>query len=443
VPGTACYESRAFYDLCDELGILLWQDFMFANLDYPDRDEAFMGAVRAEAQGLLSEIGGRPSLAVLCGSSEVAQQAAMMGLDPTQTGGPLYEALLPALIAEARVDAVYVPSTPWGGELPFRTDRGVANYYGVGAYLRPLSDARLAGVRFAGECLAFANVPDEEALADLGHPPVHDPRWKAGVPRDAGAGWDFDDVRDHYLPLLYGADPRALRYADPERYLELSRHVSGELMAEVFGELRRPGSPCGGALVLWLTDLVAGAGWGVLDHRHEPKVAYHYLRRALAPRAVWSTDEGLGGIDVHIANDAAEPLSAVLRVSAYADLERPVEEIAQPLELAPHSRHTVGVESMLGRFIDVSFAYRFGPPASRPAVRPSASRPIASACRPGCSRTDPTPFSPSRAAGWPTGCACTCPASGPTTTRSRSSPVTPAGSACGRTGGRARCRPGT
>ncbi len=153
---------------------------------------------------------------------------------------------------------------------------------------------------------------------------MHDPRWKAGVPRDVGAGWDFDDVRDHYLPVLYGIEPLALRYADHERYLELSRHVSGELMAEVFGELRRPGSPCGGALVLWLTDLMAGAGWGVLDHRHAPKVAYHYLRRALAARAVWSTDEGLGGIDVHVANDAPEPLRAILRVSAYADLERRV-----------------------------------------------------------------------------------------------------------------------
>jgi beta-mannosidase len=236
----------------------------------------------------------------------------------------------------------------------------------VGGYRRPLTDARLAGVRFAGECLAFANVPDHEALQPLAGgvaSPVHHPRWKAGVPRDAGAGWDFDDVRDHYLRELFGVDPVALRSTDAGRYLELSRTVSGEVMAEVFGEWRRAGSPCGGGLVLWLTDLMPGAGWGVLDHRGEPKVAYHHLRRALAPVSVWSTDEGLDGVAVHVANDLPVPLQTTLRIALYRDLEVRVDEARHDVELGPHSSRTYDVEAILGRFADVSWAYRFGPPA--------------------------------------------------------------------------------
>jgi beta-mannosidase len=362
VPGIATYESDAFYDLCDALGILVWQDFMFANLDYPESDPAFMELVEREARSVLDRLGGRPSLAALCGGSEVAQQVAMLGLDPALAHGPLYGELLPRVVAEARVEAPYVPSTPWGGDLPFRTDHGVANYYGVGAYLRPLTDARSAGVRFAAESLAFANVPDEAALDDVGAA-VGGSAWKAGVPRDVGAGWDFDDVRDHYLRTLFDVDPVELRSVDPERYLELSRAVTGEVMAETFGEWRRAGSPCRGALVLWLKDLRPGAGWGVLDHRGEPKVAYHHLRRALAPVSVWSTDEGLGGIAVHVANDRSEPLHARLRVALYRGFEQRVDEASTDVDIEPRGGWEGNVETLLGHFADVTWAYRFGPPA--------------------------------------------------------------------------------
>jgi beta-mannosidase len=368
LPGTGAYESPLFHDLCDELGILVWQDFMFANLDYPLADEEFAATVRSEAAALLDELGGRPSLAVLCGNSEVEQQVAMMGLDPEMGRGELFGELLPGTIEAAEVDAAYVPSAPCGGTLPFRPDRGVANYYGVGGYRLPIADARRSEVRFAAECLAFANVPDEADLEEvLPAAPqqltVHHPRWKAGVPRDAGSGWDFDDVRDHYLRDLFGVDPGELRRYDHERYLELSRAVSGEAMAAVFGEWRRAGSPCGGGLVLWWRDLVPGAGWGLVSRAGRPKRAWHYLRRACSPVAVWLTDEGLSGVGVHVANDGPRALRARLRLSLYGDLSQPVGEATRELSLDPHDGFSGDLEAILGRFADASWTYRFGPPA--------------------------------------------------------------------------------
>src|SRR6185437_1986057 len=158
----------------------------------------------AEAGEVLAALAGRPSLAVVCGNSEIEQQVAMLGLDPAMGRGELFGELLPAALERSGADAIYVPSAPSGGARPFRPDQGVANYYGVGGYRRPLADARLAGVRFAAECLAFANVPDEAGVEAVlpdapGDVVVHHPRWKAGVPRDVGTGWDFEDVRDHYL----------------------------------------------------------------------------------------------------------------------------------------------------------------------------------------------------------------------------------------------------
>ena len=158
-------------------------------------------------------------------------------------------------------------------------------------------------------------------------------------------------------------DPEQLEREDREHYLELGRAVTGEAMAEVFGEWRRAGSPCGGGLVLWLRDLLPGAGWGVVDHRGVPKLAYHHLARALAPVAVWTVDEGLGGIVAHVANDRPTALDATLRVVLYRGGELLVEQAETPVELRPHSQGEWNVETVIGRFVDASWAYRFGPPA--------------------------------------------------------------------------------
>ncbi|HZZ12105.1 MAG TPA: glycoside hydrolase family 2 protein, partial [Paraburkholderia sp.] len=255
VGGTMVYESDTFYALADEYGLLVWQDFALANFDYPN-DAVFSASVEREASEFLIRTRRFASLAVLCGGSEVDQQAAMFGLPPAMREQPLFTELLPAVATRERPDVPYVSNSPSGGVWPFSTNEGITHYYGVGAYQRPLDDVRRAQVRFAAECLAFANVPDDATLHDApGTIQAHDPRWKAAVPRDPGAGWDFDDVRDHYLHTLYGVEPARLRYEDPQRYLELSRAVVAELMADVFAEWRRAGSSCGGALVWQLQDL--------------------------------------------------------------------------------------------------------------------------------------------------------------------------------------------
>ena len=368
IAGTTIYQDDSFHALCDELGLLVWQDMMFANMDYPFAGEAFHRQVTGEATLELSRVSRHPSTAVICGNSEIEQQAAMFGLEPAAGRGEFFEHTLPAIAARVCPGVPYIPSAPSGGDLPFRTNSGVANYFGVGAYLRPLEDARRAEVRFASECLAFANVPDPEMVDQMsaatpgGISPTH-AAWKRGVPRDGGAGWDFEDVRDHYLKLLYSVDPAQVRYADAHRYWELSRMVSGELMAGVFGEWRRPKSPCGGGIILWSTDLEPGAGWGILDSAGRPKAPYWFLKRVLAPCSIWTTDEGLNGIDIHIANDGPAPLTANLRTALYRNGEKKIEERQTPVVVPAHEAMTIGVESILGRFADVSYSYRFGPPA--------------------------------------------------------------------------------
>ncbi|MGO7465110.1 glycoside hydrolase family 2 protein, partial [Rhizobium ruizarguesonis] len=90
-------------------------------------------------------------------------------------------------------------------------------------------------------------------------------------------------VRDFYLQILYGFDPAELRREDPERYLDLSRAVTGEVIEETFAEWRRKGSACNGALVWTLQELLPGPGWGVIDSTGEPKQVWYAMRRAFRP----------------------------------------------------------------------------------------------------------------------------------------------------------------
>lgn len=351
VGGTMTYESDDFFALCDELGILVWHDFMFANMDYPIADAAFRASVESEATQFLRRTRHHPSLAVLCGGSEVAQQVSMMGLPANLWTGPLYEEVLPGIAAAERPDVPYVPHSPGGGDLPFSTHTGISHYYGVGAYLRPLEDARRANVRFTSECLGFANVPD---AASPGVPWDDAGKWKAAIPRDRGTDWDFEDVTNHYVRLLYGPDAEGF---------DAQRAASGEVMEATVAEWRRAGSSCHGALIWMLKDFVPGAGWGVIDANGLPKPAWRALRRAFRPVQVALTDEGLNGLGIHLINDTAETVRAKLSLRCFKDGNTVVMRREREVELPPRSNRTLSTAELIGSFFDITWAYRFGPPS--------------------------------------------------------------------------------
>ena len=277
----------------------------------------------------------------------------MLGLDAARRAMPFFEETLPALVRQLRPGLHVVPHSPWGGALPITVAAGVSHYYGVGAYRRPLEDARRAGVRFASECLAFANPPG------AGSPSLHA---TAIAPRDQGASWDFADIRDHYLGSLYAVEPARLRIEDHDRYRALSRAVTADLMEAVFAEWRRPGSSCRGGLVWQLQDLAPGSGWGVIDHHGHRKAAWHGLRRVLAPVQILLSDEGLDGLGLHVVNERPEPLSAIVRLECLRRGRVVVVSAERAIELPPRGALSLSSQSLLDRFFDITRAYCFGPP---------------------------------------------------------------------------------
>lgn len=363
VGGTMHYESETFHHLCDELGILVWQDFMFANMDYPVEDDAFNEAIQLEARYQLSRLSQHVSTTIFCGNSEIQQQAAMMGVERERWSNAFFDETLSALCSHFLPEAPYFPSTPCGGVLPFHLAEGITHFYGVGAYKKSLLESGLDRVRFTAECLGFSNVPEPrmvEKLFNGANPVCHSPIWKQGVPRDSSAGWDFEDIRDHYIATLYRQDPVTLRSQDSLRYLAVSRVVIAELIKQVIGHWRNPATPCGGSLLWFYKDLVPGAGWGMLDSDGTPKSVYYYLKQAFSSRAAFLLDRGLDGLQVQLHNDSAEEQHWRLELKLLNCPDVVVESYEDDVRVPARDCWQENLEALLGHFRDPTYSYQFG-----------------------------------------------------------------------------------
>ena len=363
VTGMTLYESPAFFTICDALGIMVWHDFMFARFDYPD-DEVFHADARAEAQAFLDAAQAHPCLAVLCGGTEIAQAAAMAGCPPDAWHMPLFENVLAREAEALRPDIPYLPHSPMpgpadgpGGGLPFAAAAVAAHYFGVGAYLRPLQDLTSTAVRFAAECLAFANPPDPASYRTS-----PGAVWHRGVPQDANASWDFEDVRDHYVESLFGISAASVRRQDPLAWLALGRAAVALIMQQVITTWRTDGD-CAGALILMLQDVVPGAGWGIVGHDGRPKSAWHALRSVCQPVQVLLRDLGQNGVVLHAINETGAWRNVRLGLRGLTP-EGAAEALGSiVLDLAPRESRAVPATALTGRWRDLAHAWRFGPPA--------------------------------------------------------------------------------
>lgn len=367
IVGGLVYEQAEFWEQCAQLGLMVWQDVMQATFDPPDTVSALI--VR-ELVALLDSVSGNPALTVVSGGNETLQRPEMLGIERGDFAMPLVDSSLPAVVAE-RSDVVYVRASPApppnADDLAIRPDTGIAHWFGVGGYLRPVTDVRSAGVRFAAECLAFANPPSSAAIERyFGTTAVagHHPDWKAEVPRDRGSSWDFEDVRDFYVREIFGEDPLVVRRIDPERYLELGRLAIAEAMVQCFAFWRQDNSGCSGALVLTGKDLRPGPGWGLMDVDGVAKPALQALRRIWAPVAVVVSNAGLSGVRIDLYNDTPETVAGELELVATNFLGRPTVNVKHAVAIPGRSSLTYFDSELSGGFRDLSHSFRFGAPAA-------------------------------------------------------------------------------
>lgn len=298
--GGGIYEHDCFYELCDELGLLVWQDFMFACGLYPAHDN-FIESVRAEAEAQIRRLRHHPSLVLWCGNNEDYQLAGGLGIyDPTTVPDAdsafparvIYEQLLPDLCAELDATTPYWPGSPYGGadvNDPTIGDRHTWDVWH--GEMAPYQDYPHLGGRFVSE-FGMAALPEIETIKAFA--PIDDPIQLQNI-------IDFHQKAE-------GGEQRLMHYivanlpvpTTLDEFIYASQLVQSEALGAAYRGWRRGwGTPdqrrMAGALVWQLNDCWPAVSWSIIDYALRPKPAYYTIRRALAPFAV-----GLSRVDGHI-----------------------------------------------------------------------------------------------------------------------------------------------
>jgi beta-mannosidase len=282
--GGGIYESEDFYDLCDELGLLVWQDFMFACNLYP-ADDAFVESVCTEAAHQITRIQHRACLALWCGNNELVQiNAADINANPALKAGyeRLFHEVLPAAVA--RYDAVtpYWPSSEWRGSFEGSGNAngeksGDTHFWDVWHARHPVKDYEKWRFRFVSEfgMQSYSSAATNATFCPPGQDNVFGPIMENHQKNRAGNQIILDYVSRRYR---FPKNQDAL--------ITLSQLNQAYCMKTGVEHYRRLMPHCMGSLYWQLNDCWPVASWSSLEFTGRWKALHYEARRFHAPALV-------------------------------------------------------------------------------------------------------------------------------------------------------------
>ncbi|MFG1945960.1 glycoside hydrolase family 2 protein [Nonomuraea sp. NPDC048826] len=290
--GGGLYESDDFYDLADELGLLVWQDFPFACAAYPE-EEPFRSEVAAEAREQVTRLAPHPSLVLWCGNNENLEGYADWGwqdkLEHRSWGGGFYHELLPSIVAELDPTRPYIPGSPFSADPaapPLDPSSGTVHIWDVWnredyRHYATYTPRFVAEFGFQGPP-AYATLRravSGDLAADaplvLHHQKAIDGNGKLlrGLGDHLPAPSTFDDW--HYLTQLNQA--RAIAFG-VERFRSLAPY-------------------CMGTIVWQLNDCWPVTSWAAVDGDGRRKPLWYALRRLYADRLLTVQDSAVAVVN--------------------------------------------------------------------------------------------------------------------------------------------------
>ncbi len=284
--GGGVYADQAFYEACDSLGILVWQDFMFACAMYPS-DTGFLNNVAEEVSAQIKRLQNHASLAIWCGNNENAEgwhnwgwqkEFAYSSHDSSMIANSyyqLFDSLLPTIIKNNDANRFYWPSSPsfgWGTDQSLKS--GDIHYWGVWWGMEPFEKYKSKVGRFVSE-YGFQALPSTHTLKEM------------NVLKS--------EIIDSSLLIAHQKHPKGFEtiktymqreYPNPktmDEYVYLSQLVQAKGIKTAIESHRSAKPYCMGSLYWQLNDCWPVISWSGTDFYHRKKALTYQVKNDFAP----------------------------------------------------------------------------------------------------------------------------------------------------------------
>ncbi|WP_434632041.1 glycoside hydrolase family 2 TIM barrel-domain containing protein [Thermoanaerobacterium thermosaccharolyticum] len=308
--GGGIYEDEAFYDACDEMGIMVWQDFMYACAQYPDQFDWFQQMAAEEAEDVLLRLRNHPSIVLWCGNNEnnTGFYSWWGNGDPKYLGNYIYKEILPQICAKYDPSRPYWVSSPYGGVDPNSESEGDRHQWDVWSGWADVKAYLADKSRFVSE-FGFQSMPD----------------WKTVL------SYTKEDDRYILSPVMISHNKqidgmeRLIRYMvselgfpkDFKSFVYLTQFNQAEAIKKGVEHWRARKFMMAGTLYWQFNDCWPVASWSCIDYYKRKKALYYYSGRFFANVLPYIVEED-GGITIYGISDLQQDAEAHVEVLCYS-----------------------------------------------------------------------------------------------------------------------------
>ena len=310
--GGGIYPSNDFFALADELGLIVWQDMMFACAIYDVHNPYFYDNIAAEIRDNLRRIRHHASLGLLCGNNEMEWAFEDWGFPHTKEHRveyiKQYEVLIPGIVNELCPEIDYWPASPSSGghfEQPNHPDRGDVHYWDVWHGRKSYSEFRRHKFRFLSE-FGFQSFPSIKTINSFTEPQDRNIFSPVMEDHQRNESENGNAKIMHFIADYY-------RYPkDLESLVYISQCSQAEALRYAVEHMRRNRGQCMGSTYWQLNDIWPVTSWSSIDYFGRWKAMQYCAKRVYAQLLLSIREEGEGA-EIHLSNEMLSGVAGTLK----------------------------------------------------------------------------------------------------------------------------------